>query len=222
MENSKSPYYKQYKKEKLELDNDIFANEDDRRGRPEFFMPPGTEVLKLQEYLEIDVGRRSKNKRFRGISTLFTAGWNMIILYILYVSVIDLVPIGILVASLFLLIGSYLMLQTLKSYINTKKVIVEKGKITVSEKPITLLSRYLEIPANRITQLYTSKYFTGVTVNNNKIMAYSLSAVTDENRVIRLVDESNLETILYLEQEIERFLGIEDKAVHGEILDHNE
>lgn len=222
MNDPENQYFKNYKKEKLELDNDIFENEDDRRGRPEFFMPPGTEVLKLQEFLEIDLGTRSKNKKSRRISTFLAIYWNLVVMVVLVVSILLGAVIGILISSVLQLVGAYLILNILKSYLNSKKVIVDKGKIKISEKPITLFTRYLEVPTSRIKQLYTSKYFTGVSINEKKVMAYSLSAITDKNRVIRLVDESNLETILYLEQEIERFLDMEDEAVHGEILDNNE
>ncbi len=222
MENEEEYFKEYYKKEKLEIDNDIFAHEDDRRGRPEFFMPPGTEVLKLESYLEIDVGLRSKDKRFRRVSAIFSIIWNLIAGTIMFVSVTGNIPMGMAITSVFLIVGFILFIQTLKLYINKKKVIIENGKIKISEKPINLFTRYLEIPTTKIKQLYTSKYFTGVTVNDQRIMAYSLSAVTDDNKIIRLVKESNIDTVLYLEQEIERFLDIKDEAVYGEILKKDE
>jgi len=166
-------------KERLKLDNDIFEGEDNRRGRPEYFMPPGTEVLKLQEFLEIDLGRKSKNGQAKWIQMFFALSWNAITTGILVFAISTMQLWLILFTITFMSAGLMLLLQT-----------------------------------------SVNKYFTGTVINGKRIMSYSLSAITKDNVSIRLVDESNLDTVLYLEQEIERFLDITDRPVKNEILNN--
>jgi Fe-S cluster biosynthesis and repair protein YggX len=47
--------------------------------------------------------------------------------------------------------------------------------------------------------------------------AYGLYAIMHNGKKVKLLDQMNLETQLYLEQEIERFLRIKDKAIRGEV-----
>ncbi|MDA9773974.1 hypothetical protein N9B82_03365 [Saprospiraceae bacterium] len=208
-------------KEKIELENDIFSNEDNRRGRPEFFMPPGTEVLKLQDFIEIDLGRKSKDSKARSIMTMFTIFWNLIVAGFILGTFITIGFIMLPVLAVFLFVGLYMLLNVVKHYVNRKKLIIEDGKISITEGPIKLFTKNRTIYADQISQLYVNKYFTGTTINDVRVMAHSLSAITKDNVSIRLVDGSNVDTVLYLEQEIERFLDITDRPVHGEILDNN-
>ena len=205
-------------KEKLELDNDIFEGQDERRGRPEYFMPPGTEVLRVFDYMEIDLGRGSKEKEGRIELAIFSVIWNAIAGIIFFGAIGSAAFPFLAIMSVFVIVGIYTLALVLKKYINSKKVFIRNGMITVKEGPIRIGSLHVEIPTEDIEQLYISKYFTGIKLNEKKVMAYSLSAITKDHKSIRLIDGSNLETVQYLEQEVERFLDITDKHVKGEIL----
>ena len=103
-------------------------------------------------------------------------------------------------------------------FFNRRKVVIDNDVLTSEIKPFKIDSGRQEFKTSEIEQLYVSKYFTGTTINEKRLMAYSLSAILKDKRSVRIISNSNLETALYLEQEIERFLDIEDKTVTGEIL----
>ena len=221
MESKESQYKEReaIKFEKLELDNDIFKNEERRRGRPEFFMPPGTELLKVLDYLEIDLKPSSRNKKSKRTLLMMTVMWNIFTPIMLIIGMTTGVFVVAIFFMIFQLVGLFLLWKTLGLYFNRQKITIEEQMIRITEKPFKIQAAIKEIKVSDIKQLYVSKYFTGTTVNDQKIMAYSLSAILIDNTSVRLITDSNKESALYLEQEIERFLQIKDEEVFNEILE---
>lgn len=201
--------------------NDIFH--EDRRGRPEFIMPEGTEVLKLTESLDIDINWfRSSNKKNLGGLFLFTLLWNLILLPIVVSLVVSNVSlVALLPMSLHIIAGLGMIYQVTRKVLNKTNIHVTKDAIEISDGPLNIpfSKNSRRFPAKDIAQLYVTKYFTKVIVNGKKIYAYGLYAILKSGEKVLLIKDMDRETQLYLEQEMERFLEIEDINVGGEILE---
>lgn len=210
--------FKNLEKETLELDNDIFAQDKPRRQRPEFFMPKGTELLKVFDFLEIDMRPSAAEQTGKWPLLFFTILWNSLVIGFMLLMISSGVFPMLLFLSIFALAGLYMAWQTMGMFFNRRKVVINNDVLTSEIKPFKIGSGRQEFKTSEIEQLYVSKYFTGTTINEKRLMAYSLSAILKDKRSVRIISNSNLETALYLEQEIERFLDIEDKPVTGEIL----
>lgn len=95
--------YKNLEKESLELDNDIFAQDKPRRQRPEFFMPRGTEVLKVFDFLEIDMRPSATEQTGKWPLLFFTILWNALVIGFMLLMIAS----GILPMLLFLSIFAF-------------------------------------------------------------------------------------------------------------------
>lgn len=203
--------------------NDIFQNQGNRRGRPEFIMPEGTEVLRLTESLDIDLNwYKSSNKKNLGGLFLFTLLWNMILLPIVVSLVVSNVSlVALLPMSLHIIAGLGLIYQVTRKVINKTNIHVTHNQIEVSTGPLNLpfSKNSYTIKSQDISQLYVKKYDTNVIVNGRRIFAYGLYAELKSGKNILLIKDMDKETHLYLEQEMERFLELEDRPVSREILE---
>jgi DNA-directed RNA polymerase subunit RPC12/RpoP len=204
----------------LDNDDEFFKKVKNRRaGRPETIIPEGTEILTLPSSLDIRINWfKSSNRSTLIFMSIFTIMWNIMLMPI----AIGMVSNGnfgsLLPLSLHLAAGILLFYQTLKMYINYTDVYITKESITIGQKPLkTPFSKDKVFSTVDIAQLYVSKYMTGST-NGQTNYAYALYAITQKGQKEKLVDGMNKETQLYLEQEIESYLEIEDKAVRGEIV----
>jgi len=112
-------------------------------------------------------------------------------------------------------VGIGLTYYTLAGYLNRTFIDVDFNSITIRHAPIPFLGNK-KIPSKTIRQLYCKRDdFPGGHRTNR---AFAVHAITSERRNIKLL--SGLDTseqALFIEQEIEKFLNIEDKPVKGEI-----
>ena len=115
-----------------------------------------------------------------------------------------------LVLSPFWLIGAGTAYLTLKCLFNTTRVSVVSGKLQIAITPFSLKDA-LEIDVNKVDQIYLKR--SAVTLKSTSV---SVRALTTDHREIGLVDDVSFEEGLWLEQELERHLGIRDRAVVGE------
>jgi len=204
----------------LDNDDNFFKRNNNRRNeRPEMIIPEGTEIINLPSSLDIRINWfKSSNRSTLLFLSFFTVMWNIMLMpiaagMISNGDILSLWPLAFHLAA-----GLGLAYTTLKVYINYTDIYVTKDSITIGQKPLkTPFSKDKMIPSADLTQLYVSKYMTGST-NGKTNYAYGLYAITKTGKKIKLVDRMNKETQLYLEQEIERYLDLEDKPVSGEIV----
>ncbi|MCB1193674.1 MAG: hypothetical protein H7A23_07265 [Leptospiraceae bacterium] len=108
--------------------------------------------------------------------------------------------------------GTY---KVLANYLNTTEIIVDREKISVRHYPLPWTGNKVVL-SNDIKQLYSKPVRHQ---NRNSVsFTYEVHAVLSNRTHIELV--SNFETsdqALYVEQEIENFLKIENYPVRGEI-----
>lgn len=112
-------------------------------------------------------------------------------------------------------VGVGLTYTALAGFYNSTSVTAGQGKLTIQHGPLPWPgSRTL--PASEIVQLYSEQRM--VQSRNGAHPRYQLSAITRENRKIRLI--ANLDEpdkVRFLERKIEEYLGIENRPVEGEM-----
>lgn len=112
-------------------------------------------------------------------------------------------------------VGVGLTYSTLAGFVNRTSVVVGGGELSVRHGP-------LPWPGNRtvatpdIRQLYREERISNT--RRGRSASYHLCAVTLDNRLLRVIGSvPGADVALYLEQAIERALGIEDRKVAGEM-----
>lgn len=202
----------------------VFTFEDDlffggRRGRPEFVMPEGTEVLKLLTSMEIELDWFKSMKRSNiAFEVMFTVLWNTLLFGMMIAMIVGGAGISVLFLTIHLVVGLGLAYRLLGKFINKTLIKINKDRISLEHGPIKQFTKKERlIKSSDIQQLYVSEYFTNVKVNDRPQKAYGLYAILSNNKKIRLINDCNKETALYLEQEIERYLNIEDSEISGEL-----
>jgi len=198
------------------LKEDHFFSQE-RAGRPEMIMPEGTDVLELNDSLDIRIDwLKSHPRSTLGFFTIFAAFWNGIMAVFIGQMIASGSYEGLLFMSIHLLVGLGLIIYLAMMYLNYTDIIVTDSYIEIGHRPIkNPFMSTKHFAADDIDQLYVSKYVASRT-NGNPNYAYALFAILKTNgKKVKLIKGMNRETQLYLEQEIERYLKIQDRAVSG-------
>lgn len=201
--------------------NTVFSIKDDhffqqdRKGRPEMIMPEGTDVLDLNGSLDIRLNwLKSHSRGALGFLTFFAIIWNGVIALVAGGALLSGAYSSLAFMSVHLLVGIGLIYYLASVYLNYTDVVVNESYINIDHRPIkNPFVRSKRIESKEIDQLYVTKYVSSRS-NGNPNYAYGLYAILKTNgKKIVLVKGMNRETQLYLEQEIERYLKINDRPV---------
>jgi hypothetical protein len=112
-------------------------------------------------------------------------------------------------------IGVVLTYTTLAGLLNRTRIVVQSREIVIQHGPIPSLGNR-RIGADGIRQIYREQTFSQY--RGSTSASFHLNAITQDNRKLPLVrDVPSADMALYLEQEIEKALGIEDRRVAGEM-----
>jgi hypothetical protein len=200
--------------------NHVFGFEHDSKSqklKPTQIIPEGVEVLKLRSELDIRLKwEDTTSKSGRWFLTLFTGLWNLLVLpFVLMVIIIG--EWGILLfLSAHLLVGLGLLWHLATIYLNRTSISVTQRRIRVRTFPFRhFLWKNKEIQNDQINQLYVSKYVQSTT-NGEPNYAFALYAIVKSGEKICLIRGMNRETQMYIEKEIEDFLGIKNRKVPEE------
>lgn len=180
--------------------------------RPKVPMPRRIQVQELGNSLEI-------TRRWYGHAFLFLAGfcvvWNgfMIFWHVMALSE------GAWFMSLFGLIhtavGIGLAYFTVAGFLNSTVIRARRGLIEITSGPVPWPGNKT-VSTDDLEQLYSKEQIRHT--KNGVSYAYQVHAITRGNvRKTLLKGLTEAEQALYIEQELERFLGIEDRPVRGEI-----
>jgi hypothetical protein len=112
-------------------------------------------------------------------------------------------------------VGVGLTYYMLTGFLNRTRIEVSRNQLTIRHGPLPWRGNQ-DLPGRQLTQLYgeevTSRGKNSVTIT------YDLHAVDREGRKVKLLSGlTEKDQVLYLEQTLERRLGIEDAPVAGEI-----
>jgi len=197
-------------------DKDFFLG--DRHGRPEMMIPEGTEVLHLPSSLDIRMKKfHTASKSTLAFKTIFTVAWNVILFVMLGSMIASGVGSAFLFLGLHLAVGLGMFVNLLDTLINHVDVVVDDHNLEISTKPISgFWNRPKVIPKREIDQIYVSRYVSSTT-NGKANYAYGLYAILKNGRKLELIKGMNKQTQLYVEQELERYLNIEDRVVRGAV-----
>jgi hypothetical protein len=112
-------------------------------------------------------------------------------------------------------VGMGLTYYVLTGYFNKTRIDVDLNAITIRHEPLPFWGNK-KVSSKKIVQLYCKK--DDALGARNGYRAFAVHAITSERRNIKLLSGlDNSEQALFIEQEIEKFLNIEDKRVKGEI-----
>jgi len=197
-------------------DDEFFIG--DRSDRPEMMIPEGTEVLHLPSSLDIRVNRyQSATKAELTFKTIFTLFWNFVVLIIAGAMIASGILLPVLFMSFHILVGIGSIVVLAQTLFNHTDIIVDDYNIKITNRPIRgFWNRDKTYDKKDIEQLYVTRYVASTT-NGQPNHAYALYAVMNNGKKVQLVKGMNKETQLYLEQEMERFLDIEDEFVRGAV-----
>ncbi|HLL81650.1 MAG TPA: hypothetical protein VK420_03325, partial [Longimicrobium sp.] len=112
-------------------------------------------------------------------------------------------------------VGLFLAYFTVAMFVNTTEVVVADGVLTVRHGPVPWLGNR-QIATGSLEQLYCEEHVSRT--RNGTTITYSVRARGKDGRMVKLVSGlPERAQALYIEQEIERHLGIADRAVAGQV-----
>ena len=185
------------------------------RNRPQIVtMPPGIEAFSLLSELSIQISWR---KSASGFLIFFTIFWNAVLIPFIAIAIATGEWVILLFISLHLFVGISLLYWMIAVLLNTTYITVNQREITIEHKPIAVpFYPNRLMPVEEVEQLFTEKYVNGRT-NGQPNFAFSLKAIKKNHEHIPLVKGlKSYEQALYVEQQVERFLNIKDRAVAEE------
>lgn len=202
---------------KCESCNSVFDCRDQlsavlKKDRQELGLPKHIEVEKKYSHLSIIRGWFNPAIIFLTIFCVFWDGF-MIVWFGIAISQGQW-PMA-LFGSIHGLVGVGLTYYTIAGYINKTYISVDSRAMTIEHAPLPF-GKNKYIRSKDLKQLYSKeKVHHG---KNGASFSYEVHAVTATGSKIKIVSGlSNSDQALYIEQEIEKFLKIEDMPVRGEI-----
>lgn len=151
---------------------------------------------------------------------IFSVIWNGVT-WTFFVSMLDEDGMGFfaLFLSLFVVVGLFVGYFTLAVMLNSTEIRVSSRRLTVKHGPLPVPGS-VDIPSDQIDQVWveekisTSRGSDGHTSTSVHYPVFARMTDGTKKVLIRYGHDSDLS--LFLEQEIEEHLGIEDRAVRGE------
>jgi len=200
--------------------NNVFSFEEevrDVRQRPEIFMPEGIEMMEFMSELDIRYKWRHA-KPMNGFLMAFTIIWNVMLLPFILMAIASGQWVVLLGISAHLAVGVGLIMHMITTFFNSTYLIVDEHEIIVEHAPIRLpffvKDQYINVES--VEQLYVKKYTSSKT-NGRPNYAYAVHVKKNTGDDIRLLKGfTSKDKALYIEQEIERYLGILDRRVEEE------
>ncbi|MDY7230752.1 hypothetical protein [Hyalangium rubrum] len=112
-------------------------------------------------------------------------------------------------------VGVGLTYSTLTGFVNRTRIEVNRDQLTIRHGPLPWRGNQ-DLPGRQLTQLYGEE--VARTNKGSTTYSYDLLALDREGRKVKLLSGlTEKDQVLYLEQTLERKLGIEDAAVDGEL-----
>ncbi len=198
----------------------IFEEEEKEqlpRLKKAIYMPDGIDVLKLRESMEISVDwKKNVNRKSFIPLIIMTVFWNAIIVVIALAMVSSGALASLVMLSIHALVGGGLAYSLLSLFLNKTNIIVDKDGISLRHSPLfSFTKKNIDIQRAAIDQFYVQRYISG-TVNGIPSYAYTLICKTTDGKRHVLIKGLNHESLLFLEQEFENYMGIRDQAMEGE------
>lgn len=187
----------------------------DNWSKEEIVMPDGVEMLKLRSVLDINIKWKNKLHWF---IVMFTLIWNGFLLFFAIVALISGSGLNVLLyMSLHIAVGLGLAYYCLCCLFNQTKISVNSRSIKVTYGPLPVpFYKNKAIDTIDIEQLFVERYVSSSS-NKQPNYAFRLIVITKSHELIKLMQGLKTPTqALFTEQEIEKYIKIQDRPVEGE------
>lgn len=186
------------------------------RHRAPVLLPPGFEAFHTLSALNIEIKWRHTTKGM-GFFIFFTLLWNGILSIFILTALISGAYEILIFTGLHLLVGVGLLYYVIAVFINKTYVWVSRREINIEHRPLRLpFYPNRTISASDLEQLFIRKYVSSRT-NGRPNYAFSVEARLKNGQDVSLVKRlGNADQAAYLEQQIEKFLNIDDKPIMEE------
>ena len=183
--------------------------------------PPGVEVLETSSSLAITMSRRYNmlGLRYAAIGLLFLAVGVALGVAGVLQSDTDAAGrvLGMFIAIALAAAGAVMIHRGLVATFNATAVVVDRAGISVRNGPLPVFGGAVSV-GERIVQVYGCAVTSTSHFGRHPSVAYDVYVILDSGERIRIVravgDRDHAD---YLERKVEGFLGIEDRAVRGEM-----
>lgn len=147
--------------------------------------------------------------------TFFCLFWNGFMAVWFYTAIKQKIYVMALFGSLHGAIGLGLLYTVLAGYFNKTYIRVSRNSLTIVHRPLPWLGQK-NLTQHNLRQLYSKEVaYNG---KHGYSYSYSVQAVIKSGEVIELIAGlPSKEAALFIEQEIEKYLKIEDEPVRGEL-----
>ena len=191
--------------------------EDAPKNRPEVVMPPNVEILRLRSELDISFTWWTPHKKPTFL-IFFTLFWNSIVSIFVIVALVTGEWMMLAGISIHLTIGLGLAYYLLCKYFNKTIFRVTNNYLTTKHRPFPVpFYGAKDISVADIDQFYCKEYVSH-TENKQPKYAYAVYAITQTGKEIKVLKGlATPQQALYIEQEVEKFLGLVDRKVSGEL-----
>ncbi len=182
----------------------------------EVLLPPGFETFSTLSGLDIEINWRQTSGGI-GFMLFFTLFWNFIVFIFVIVGISTGEYQMLLFISLHLLIGVSLLYYVIATLVNKTHIQVSRRQLSIAHMPLKLpFYKSRTLFSNELEQLFVHRYVSSTT-NGKPNHAFGLKARLKDGMEIELIKGLKHPTqAAYLEQQIEKFLNIEDKPMEGE------
>lgn len=181
--------------------------------RPHIELPKGFDVQKGVSDLRITISwRKTKMVWF---FVLFSAFWNGIVFIFVAIAIATNNWMMALMISIHFIIGVSFLLYTISLFVNASVLHANTHALRVTHGPLPVpFHPKRHIPATDLDQLYVEEYVASRTNGRPNIAFRLKAALKNQNKHIRLMNGlKHPEQALYLEHEIEKFMGIENREI---------
>lgn len=202
--------------------NNVFTFEEELAShiprRKEIFLPEEIEIDAYQDELTLFY----KWRKAKGISPFFVffgLVWNGMMIPFVIAAIVSGSLMMLLGISLHLMVGIGFLIYIFTRLMNSTYITVDDYELSIEHRPFTIpfivKNQYYDV--RNIEQLYSKKYVSHQT-NGVNVHAYAVHARLVGGEEIKIIGGFKQKNkALFIEQEIELFLGVKDEEVDGEI-----
>jgi len=185
---------------------------DEPAEREQVAMPKGTEIKRNRSGLQIRW--RWFGMKYVG-AAVFCVMWNGFMVVWMGMALRDGKTAMALFGSIHALVGLGILYYTLAGFFNRTNLRVNKKRLTIKHGPIPA-ARNRDMRADQIRQIFCKEKIHRN--RNSTHYSYEVHVILPGHKREKLVGGlDRIEQAMYLEQELEEFLEIEDRKVSGEV-----
>ena len=175
-------------------------------------LPKGLELDRSGPYLQIAYKWFGWNTVFL---SMFVVVWDGILITLYSGMRAHLDPVALLLPSVHVLAGIVMTYSAIAGWFNRTYIRVGQGRLEVFHRPVPWIGNKT-LPAIEIKQLFVNDHQEYR--NKSLTVTYEVHAITQEGKTIKLVRGlASHEQGLFMEQEVEKYLGLKDIPVKGEL-----